>query len=296
MLGLCDEAFGEEGVRDATWPWLRDEAGELFVADGWWPEARIAAVLAPAADPSTIERLGPILRTLDAHGELALPLTPELWPQAGAQDQLARLRDALAGEDGRGQIRDAWGLNVPPVGHWFVATTFDGWDDAEDYDDDDWSEEPDDTEDLPDLEPPPHALPLGWRTRPTLLALLGAAALTRRAAELVDPRVPRDDTPAGLQMQILGALGLHAADGDVSYEGASVTGIVTALAAEHWEVLEALDPLLRTGLAAKLDAHDTSDTWVKITPEGIDVLLAWVHRCGPLVGDWPDEPTVDDAS
>ena len=114
LLRRCDAAFAERSVRDVTWPWLRDETGQLFAADAWWREAQVAVVVAPDCDAYTIGRLAPILRTLDAHDITAIPVWPALWEDH--ERGVDRVADVIGNIHERGPLRHAWGLEGPTHG------------------------------------------------------------------------------------------------------------------------------------------------------------------------------------
>jgi DNA-binding MarR family transcriptional regulator len=297
LLDRFDEAVGESGIRGHTWPWLRDEAGDVLAVDVFWPKARVALVLVDV--PATTDWVA-ASATTGARGITLIGLPP-----AGVGDGDVRLLRMLLLGDAAASMSvlsdhgaDLWGRAATAAdGGWFVFgmnyvgavddEDEDGWDDDEDaFGDDDEHElfgEGDGEEPAPRVE-------LGWRTRPMALSALGAVALIGRvfAQALTAPIGPTE-------MQLLVAVAV--AEEATVPAGDDIGSLATRLGLHVSESRYLEKSLVRAGLVIAPPPYPDGDVIPPaLTEAGRDLVERWLARVGPLFAGWPpDHLGVDDA-
>lgn len=295
LLGRCDSAMCAVAQRAHTWPWLRDDAGELLAVDAFWPEARVALVLVALPPPAewvaaavTASGRGIDLIGLPAaalgDGDPRLLRMLLVWDSRSSMSALSEHGAGYWGQLGSGEPGTyvVFGTNV------MASSDFhDVWEDDED---EDWADAgEDEDEDAPDETP---RVELGWRTRPLALAALGAVALVQRAfaPSLTEPL----DTPA---MQLLVAVAVSESGPDVA-EPDELAGLAARLGIYQSDARYAERELIRAGLVIAPPAYPDGTVELPIlTDAGREHVERWLARVLPQFAGWPPEHLgVDDAT
>jgi hypothetical protein len=284
LLDLCDEALGEAGERDAAPPWLLSAAdGEPVRVAAVYPTARVVLELWEAQEPLELDRRAAIV---EAYG-LAYVLLDEAAITREREADRDYVLEQIAG------ARDLGWEQLTELNPWRPGAVIginvgvgveEDWDGEED---DPFGEGFDENADEED--PPLPNVALAWRGRAMALALLGAAALTRRAfaSSMSGHEVSRRALQALLALAVAHEPASEPAlepqaPPEWSRPGLTRETLAHVIVADPDDVGEALTELSRRGLADE----DFDGAWT-ISEFGVTVVVDWLGRVSPLFEGWP---------